>query len=79
MLYTSILLTVAVLLILNSHDSLFRYPHTNRACWKMPTLSSENENAGVGSLRARFEVTNGPSSHVSRRQCFLRADIIDRV
>ena len=30
----------------------------------MPTLSSENENAGVGSLRARFEVTNGPSSHV---------------
>ncbi|CAG7725198.1 unnamed protein product [Allacma fusca] len=39
------------------------YPSTNRACWKMPCLSSTNENAGVGSLRARFEITSGPSSH----------------
>ncbi|XP_021954750.1 F-BAR domain only protein 2 [Folsomia candida] len=38
------------------------YPTSNRACWKIPSLSSTSENLGVGSLRARFEITSGPSS-----------------
>lgn len=42
----------------------FRFSTTNRACWKLPTLSSKCDNLGVGSLRARFEVSNGPSSNV---------------
>jgi hypothetical protein len=37
------------------------FPNTNRACWKLPFLSP-SESEGVGSLRARFEVTDGPSS-----------------
>ncbi|XP_046405165.1 F-BAR domain only protein 2 isoform X1 [Ischnura elegans] len=35
---------------------------THRAVWKFTELSQHSENLGVGSLRARFEVSNGPSS-----------------
>ncbi|XP_071438824.1 F-BAR domain only protein 2 isoform X4 [Hetaerina americana] len=35
---------------------------THRAIWKFTELSQHSENLGVGSLRARFEVANGPSS-----------------
>ncbi|XP_069693091.1 F-BAR domain only protein 2 isoform X4 [Periplaneta americana] len=35
---------------------------SNRAVWKFTELSQHSENHGVGSLRARLEVTNGPSS-----------------
>ncbi|CAL8104816.1 unnamed protein product [Orchesella dallaii] len=38
------------------------FPNTNRACWKIPSLSYTNDNQGIGSLRARFEVNNGPSA-----------------
>jgi hypothetical protein len=37
---------------------------TNRACWKLSTMSTKSENQGVGSLRARFDVSSGPSSNV---------------
>ncbi|PNF33745.1 F-BAR domain only protein 2 [Cryptotermes secundus] len=35
---------------------------SNRAIWKFTELSQHSENHGVGSLRARLEVTSGPSS-----------------
>lgn len=35
---------------------------SNRAVWKFTELSQHSENHGVGSLRARFEINNGPSS-----------------
>ncbi|XP_049805148.1 F-BAR domain only protein 2-like isoform X3 [Schistocerca nitens] len=37
-------------------------PENNRALWKFTELSQHSENHGVGSLRARLEVTNGPSN-----------------
>lgn len=40
----------------------FRLAETNRAVWKFTELSQHSENHGVGSLRARLEVTNGPGS-----------------
>ena len=38
-----------------------RLKESNRALWKFPELS-QNNNGGVGSLRARFQLTNGPGS-----------------
>ncbi|XP_021930359.1 F-BAR domain only protein 2 isoform X9 [Zootermopsis nevadensis] len=35
---------------------------SHRAVWKFTELSQHSENHGVGSLRARLEVSNGPSS-----------------
>ncbi|XP_059490767.1 F-BAR domain only protein 2 isoform X8 [Neocloeon triangulifer] len=35
---------------------------SNRAMWKFTELSQHSENHGVGSLRARFELSNGPGS-----------------
>eukprot|EP00092_Neocalanus_flemingeri_P103101 GFUD01131896.1.p1 GENE.GFUD01131896.1~~GFUD01131896.1.p1 ORF type:complete len:1064 (+),score=264.34 GFUD01131896.1:199-3390(+) len=35
---------------------------SNRAMWKFPDISSTNANAGVGSIRARFQLTDGPGS-----------------
>ncbi|EEB13671.1 proline-serine-threonine phosphatase interacting protein, putative [Pediculus humanus corporis] len=35
---------------------------TTRAFWKFTELSQHSEGHGVGSLRARFELTNGPGS-----------------
>uniref|UniRef100_A0A1B6C7K9 MHD domain-containing protein n=2 Tax=Clastoptera arizonana TaxID=38151 RepID=A0A1B6C7K9_9HEMI len=35
---------------------------SGRAVWKFTELSQHSENHGVGSLRARLEVTNGPSN-----------------
>ncbi|KAF4533532.1 hypothetical protein B566_EDAN001017 [Ephemera danica] len=35
---------------------------SNRALWKFTELSQHSENHGVGSLRARFELSNGPGS-----------------
>ncbi|XP_066997348.1 F-BAR domain only protein 2 isoform X7 [Anabrus simplex] len=35
---------------------------SNRAIWKFTELSQHSENHGVGSLRARLEVSSGPSS-----------------
>ncbi|XP_075219582.1 F-BAR domain only protein 2 isoform X2 [Lycorma delicatula] len=35
---------------------------TQRALWKFTELSQHSDNHGVGSLRARLEVSNGPSS-----------------
>jgi hypothetical protein len=40
----------------------FRLAESNRALWKFTELSQHSENHGVGSLRARLEVTNGPGS-----------------
>ncbi|CAH0773862.1 unnamed protein product [Bemisia tabaci] len=37
-------------------------PDSQRALWKFTELSQHTENHGFGSLRARFEVSNGPSS-----------------
>lgn len=37
-------------------------PENSRALWKFTELSQHSENHGVGSLRARLEVTNGPSN-----------------
>lgn len=34
----------------------------NRAVWKFTELSQHCESSGVGSLRARFEVSDGPSN-----------------
>ena len=36
-------------------------PESHRALWKFPELSSTTD-GGVGSLRGRFELTNGPGS-----------------
>ena len=41
---------------------VFRLADSNRAVWKFTELSQHSENHGVGSLRARLEVTNGPGS-----------------
>ena len=38
-----------------------RLKETSRALWKFSELSQHN-NGGVGSLRARFQLTNGPGS-----------------
>jgi len=35
---------------------------SNRAMWKFPDISASNANAGVGSIRARFQLTDGPGS-----------------
>lgn len=40
---------------------LSRIAESHRALWKFPELSSHIDN-GVGSLRGRFELTNGPGS-----------------
>lgn len=37
-------------------------PSTTRALWKFTELSQHSEGHGVGSLRARFELTDGPGS-----------------
>jgi len=37
-------------------------PESNRAMWKFPDISSTNANAGVGSIRARFQLSDGPGS-----------------
>ena len=39
----------------------FRSKETSRALWKFPELSQHNS-GGVGSFRARFQLTNGPGS-----------------
>ena len=39
----------------------FRKSDSNRALWQFPELSSHVDN-GVGSLRGRFELSNGPGS-----------------
>ena len=41
--------------------SLSRIAQSNRALWHFQTLSQAVDN-GVGSLRARFELTDGPGS-----------------
>jgi hypothetical protein len=38
------------------------FPESNRAIWKFTELSQHSEHHGVGSLRARFELSNGPGS-----------------
>jgi len=35
---------------------------SNRVLWKFTELSQHSDNHGVGSLKARLEVSNGPSS-----------------
>lgn len=40
-----------------------RLNDSQRAIWKFTELSQHSDNHGVGSLRARLEVSNGPSSH----------------
>jgi len=35
---------------------------SNRAMWKFPDISASNANAGVGSIRARFQLSDGPGS-----------------
>jgi len=35
---------------------------SGRAMWKFPDISASNANAGVGSIRARFQLTDGPGS-----------------
>jgi len=35
---------------------------SNRAMWKFPDVSAANANGGVGSIRARFQLTDGPGS-----------------
>jgi len=35
---------------------------SSRAMWKFPDISASNANAGVGSIRARFQLTDGPGS-----------------
>lgn len=37
-------------------------PESNRAMWKFPDISSTNANSGVGSIRARFQLSDGPGS-----------------
>lgn len=38
-----------------------RLAESHRVIWKFTELSQHSENHGVGSLRARLEVSNGPS------------------
>lgn len=45
-----------------TESCVFRLADSNRAVWKFTELSQHSENHGVGSLRARLEVTNGPGS-----------------
>lgn len=42
--------------------SCARVAESNRAMWKFTELSPHGENHGVGSLRARLEVAQGPSN-----------------
>eukprot|EP00090_Calanus_glacialis_P027285 TRINITY_DN4295_c0_g1_i2.p1 TRINITY_DN4295_c0_g1~~TRINITY_DN4295_c0_g1_i2.p1 ORF type:complete len:1042 (-),score=254.32 TRINITY_DN4295_c0_g1_i2:278-3403(-) len=35
---------------------------SSRAMWKFPDISATNANAGVGSIRARFQLADGPGS-----------------
>ncbi|CAB3381637.1 Hypothetical predicted protein [Cloeon dipterum] len=60
-------LTVAVpvdggVLSMQSKPSGLWVPESNRAIWKFTELSQHSENHGVGSLRAIFELSNGPGS-----------------
>ncbi|XP_065348397.1 F-BAR domain only protein 2 isoform X8 [Cloeon dipterum] len=60
-------LTVAVpvdggVLSMQSKPSGLWVPESNRAMWKFTELSQHSENHGVGSLRAIFELSNGPGS-----------------
>lgn len=40
----------------------FRISENNRVLWKFTELSQHSDNHGVGSIRARFELENGPST-----------------
>lgn len=40
----------------------FRSSDSNRVLWKFTELSQHSENHGVGSLLARLELENGPST-----------------
>ena len=37
-------------------------PQTKQAFWNFSTISQSSEDSGLGSLRAKFDVTNGPCS-----------------
>ncbi|CAJ0914790.1 unnamed protein product [Ranitomeya imitator] len=42
-------------------DNIISECRTQRILWKIPDISQKSENGGVGSLLARFQLTEGPS------------------
>lgn len=40
---------------------IFRNAEQQRILWKIPDISQKSENGGVGSLLARFQLSEGPS------------------
>eukprot|EP00794_Sanderia_malayensis_P007862 gene7862-8712_t len=50
--------------IMHSKPSATWSGENQRAVWKLPVLSPNSDNKGIGSLRARFEVSKGPSTPV---------------
>ncbi|XP_065069526.1 F-BAR domain only protein 2-like [Rhopilema esculentum] len=48
--------------IMHSKPSASWSGEHQRAVWKIPIISQNSENKGSGSLRARFEVSSGPST-----------------
>lgn len=41
---------------------IFRMKDSSRALWKFTELSQHSDGGGVGSLRGRFQLTNGPGN-----------------
>lgn len=50
---------------------LCRNNDTSRAVWKIPELSHSSEGGGLGSLRAHFDLSSGPST-----ACALAAQFV---
>ena len=50
-----------ILPFINLYVITYRLKESSRALWKFSELS-QHINSGVGSLRARFQLTNGPGS-----------------
>lgn len=44
-----------------SSFSLTRNPLTRQASWSIASISHASQDSGLGSLRAKFDVMNGPS------------------
>ena len=42
--------------------SIFRMKESSRALWKFTELSQHSDGSGVGSLRGRFQLSDGPGS-----------------
>ena len=57
-----------------SFSNLFRNPSTRTASWSFASISRSSDDSGLGSLRAKFDVSNGPSNPAPVSVQFLCLD-----